>query len=91
MGRKREVCATLRSRCASARKRKICEKRLRRSKIEESGIDSAPYSQKLSGCEKRHSQIKDQPLARSRSHLRSIMHGGPHHSVAIDGQDDFSH
>src|SRR5437667_12448542 len=90
MGRKREVCATLGSRCASARKREICEKRLRRSKSEKSGIDSAPCSQKLSGCEKRHSKIKDQPLARGRAHLRSIMHGGAHHSVAIHGQDNLS-
>ena len=73
-----------------ARKRGICEKRLRRSKSEESGIDSAPCSQKLSGPKKRHSQIKDQPLARRRAHLRSIIHSGAHHSVAIDGQDDLS-
>jgi len=74
-----------------ARKRIICEKRLRRSKGEKSGIDSTPCSQKFSGPKKRHSQIKNQPLACGRAHFCSVMHGGSHHSVAIDGQDDFSH
>src|SRR5437667_7768700 len=68
-----------------------CEKRLHKSGSEKSGINSAPSFQEFSASKKRHSQIKDQPLARGGAHPSQFADDCAHHSVADHGQDDFAH